>query len=52
MPIVGLMVGGVNFTTLEYVLSTKGEEPVVLKYGQFIQTTFDFLIIAFQYLFL
>lgn len=48
MPIIGLIVGGVDFTKLEYVLSTKGEEPLVLKYGQFIQTTFDFLIIAFS----
>lgn len=48
MPIVGLLVGGVDFTKLEYVLSTRGEEPLVLKYGQFIQTTFDFLIIAFS----
>lgn len=48
MPLLGLLIGGINFTTLEYVLSTKGEDPVVLKYGQFIQTTFDFLIIAFS----
>ena len=48
MPIIGLVVGGIDFTTLEYVLSTKGEEPLILKYGQFIQTTFDFLIVAFS----
>ena len=48
MPIVGLMVGGVNFTALQYVISTKGDVPIVLRYGQFIQTTIDFLIIAFS----
>ncbi|MDZ5473561.1 large-conductance mechanosensitive channel protein MscL [Bacillus sp. 31A1R] len=48
MPLLGLLVGGVNFTTLQYVYSREGEEPVVLKYGQFIQTTFDFIIIAFS----
>jgi len=48
MPIIGLLIGGVNFATLEFVLSSKGEEPVVLKYGQFIQTTIDFIIIAFS----
>ncbi|ABW18877.1 large-conductance mechanosensitive channel protein MscL [Alkaliphilus oremlandii] len=48
MPILGLVVGGINFTALEYVLTEKGSEPIVLRYGQFIQTTFDFLIIAFS----
>ncbi len=48
MPILGLLVGGINFSALEYVLSTRGEEPVVLRYGQFIQTTFDFFVIAFS----
>ncbi len=48
MPIIGLLVGGIDFTALEYVLSTKGEEPLILKYGQFIQTTFDFLIVSFS----
>lgn len=48
MPIMGLLIGGINFTTLEYVISAKGEEPIVIKYGEFIQTTFDFVIIAFS----
>ena len=30
------------------MLSENGSEPIVLRYGQFIQTTFDFLIIAFS----
>ena len=48
MPILGLVIGGINFTALQYVLSENGSEPIVLRYGQFIQTTFDFLIIAFS----
>lgn len=48
MPIMGLLIGGVNFTALEYVVSTKGEEPIIIRYGEFFQTTFDFLIIAFS----
>jgi len=48
MPIIGLVIGGVNFTALEYVASTQGEAPIVIRYGQFIQTTLDFIIIAFS----
>jgi large conductance mechanosensitive channel len=42
MPVIGLLVGGVNFTTLQF---TVGES--VIKYGNFIQVTFDFAIVAF-----
>ncbi|HSW61462.1 MAG TPA: large-conductance mechanosensitive channel protein MscL [bacterium] len=42
MPLIGLFVGGVNFTTLQF---TVGES--VIKYGNFIQVTFDFTIVAF-----
>ena len=55
MPPVGLLVGGVNFTELKWILSPAtvdeaGEAvaAVTLNYGQFLQTTFDFLIIAFS----
>lgn len=53
MPIIGLFVGGVNFTDLKLVLKeaqTVGETTIPeisLNYGAFIQATFDFLIIAF-----
>lgn len=53
MPVIGLLVGGVNFTDLKVVLKeaqTVGETTVPevsINYGMFIQTTFDFLIIAF-----
>ena len=48
MPIVGLLTGGVNFSTLAVAIGSdpKGA-PVLLKYGAFIQSVVDFLIIAF-----
>ena len=49
MPPIGLMMGGVDFTDLSIVLKEAvGESSaVLLKYGVFIQTVVDFLIIAF-----
>lgn len=49
MPIVGTLTGGINFTNLKIVLKDGiGETPAVtLNYGNFIQTSVDFLIIAF-----
>ncbi len=46
-PILGKVIGGVNFTDLAMSLGTdpKGV-PVLVKYGSFLQTIFDFLIIA------
>ena len=49
MPIVGLIGGGVNFTNLSLTIPNffgTGDEAVI-KYGNFIQTTVQFLIIAF-----
>ena len=48
MPPIGLLIGGVSFSDLAVTLGTdpKGA-PVLLKYGAFLQTIFDFLIIAF-----
>jgi large conductance mechanosensitive channel len=48
MPPIGILVGGINFTDLALQVGTdpKGA-PVLLKYGSFLQTIFDFLIIAF-----
>ena len=42
MPIVGLMLGGVNFSELTTTVGS-----VVIKWGAFLQTTVDFLIVAF-----
>ena len=47
MPVIGKIVGGVNFTELAVSLGTSpAGEPVLLKYGAFLQAAFDFLIIA------
>ena len=49
MPPIGLMLGGVNFGDLAVVLKpAEGEvAAVAIKYGAFLQTVFDFLIVAF-----
>ena len=47
MPLLGKLVGGVNFTELAIDLGANpAGEPVLLKYGAFLQAAFDFLIIA------
>jgi large conductance mechanosensitive channel len=48
MPPLGVLIGGINFSDLAVTVGTdpKGV-PVLLKYGAFLQTLFDFLIIAF-----
>ena len=54
MPPIGLLVGGANFTDLKWALKPAamgdGKEiaAVTLNYGNFLQVTFDFLIIAFS----
>jgi large conductance mechanosensitive channel len=48
MPVVGVLTGGVNFSTLAVTIGTSPKgEPVLLKYGAFVQSVVDFLIIAF-----
>jgi len=48
MPPIGLLLGGVDFNSLGVTLSeaTADSEAVVLKYGVFIQTLVNFIIIA------
>lgn len=54
MPPLGLLIGGVNFTDLKWVMKpaevVDGKEiaAVTLNYGNFLQATFDFLVIAFS----
>ncbi|WP_455511739.1 large-conductance mechanosensitive channel protein MscL [Butyricimonas paravirosa] len=56
MPPIGMLIGGMNFSSLHIVLQKahmdlatgKMVEAVTLNYGNFIQTTIDFLIIAFS----
>jgi large conductance mechanosensitive channel len=49
MPPIGLLLGGVDFSNLAITLreGADGIEPVLLKYGVFINTVIDFIIIAF-----
>lgn len=55
MPPIGLIMGGVNFTELKLTMKPaqldaatgKMTEAVTLNYGQFLQTTVDFIIVAF-----
>jgi large conductance mechanosensitive channel len=49
MPPIGIILGGVDFSDLAVTLraAADGADAVLLKYGQFIQTVVDFLIIAF-----
>ena len=46
MPLVGMVTGNVDFTSLAFQIG-EGEEAAVLKYGNFIQNTVDFIIVAF-----
>jgi len=47
MPVLGLLLGGVDFTKLAWTLGGTAEAPVLLSYGMLIQSVLDFLIIAF-----
>jgi len=55
MPPIGLLLGGVDFSDLKITLKQAALNPdtgvldpaVAISYGQFIQTTIDFIIIAF-----
>ena len=49
MPPIGLLIGGVDFSSLSVVLqAAAGEaEAVTLKYGLFVQSIMDFVIVAF-----
>lgn len=54
MPPIGLLIGGVNFTDLKITLKhavMEGDKvvspAVTINYGNFMQTTLDFIIIAF-----
>lgn len=42
MPIVGMIIGGIDFTSLSVMVGT-----AEIKYGLFIQNVIDFLIVAF-----
>ncbi len=48
MPPIGLLISNVDFRDLKFRIGGTEEAPVVLSYGNFIQTTFEFLMIAFM----
>jgi len=56
MPPLGVLIGGVKFTDLKFAIKGATTDPVTgktleavyLNYGQFLQNTFDFIIIAFS----
>ena len=53
MPPIGLLVGGVNFVDLKWemkaaeIVDGVEKAAVTLNYGNFLQVTFDFIIVAF-----
>jgi large conductance mechanosensitive channel len=48
-PPLGYLIGGVDFTELKATLPIiqEGRDPVTINYGAFLQTAFDFIIVAF-----
>lgn len=48
MPVIGILLGKVDFKELKYVLSTDAEGEIIssINYGMFIQYIIDFLIVA------
>lgn len=51
MPPIGYLISGVNFTDLKYTLppnplAPEGTEPATIAYGNFLQSTLDFIIVA------
>ena len=50
MPVIGVILGGVNFTDLKYIITPASGNiaEVAILYGSFIQAIVDFLIIAFS----
>jgi large conductance mechanosensitive channel len=52
MPALSPMLGSVNFTDLAAQIATNAAgKPVLLKYGAFLQTTFEFVVIALSIFF-
>ena len=49
MPTLGIIIGGVDFTSLAFTLKEAAGDAaaVTINYGTFIQTIFDFTIVAF-----
>ena len=56
MPVIGALFGGIDFSTLKYVIRAADEaagiEEAAIKYGSFIQAIVNFLLIALVIFFL
>jgi large conductance mechanosensitive channel len=54
MPFIGLLLGGINFTSLNVVLkrAADGTASATLNYGSFIQAVIDFLLVALAIFFM
>ena len=53
MPSIGILLGGIDFSGLAFTLKGIGDRPpVTISYGKFIQTSVDFLIVAFALFFI
>ena len=48
MPIIGILIGGIDFTKLQFVFTSVTGKEVPILYGSFIQSVVDFLIISFS----
>ncbi|EJP6473212.1 large-conductance mechanosensitive channel protein MscL [Clostridium botulinum] len=48
MPLVGLLIGGIDFTNLKFTMNFSEKTAVSIKYGNFIQSAVNFLIISFS----
>ncbi|HVY22016.1 MAG TPA: large-conductance mechanosensitive channel protein MscL [Steroidobacteraceae bacterium] len=46
MPVLGKVIGGINFSDMAATVGTDLTGKVSIKYGAFLQTIFDFIIIA------
>ena len=47
MPLIGIIVGGIDFSGLSVKVGLNDANQAVLAYGKFIQSIVDFLIVAF-----
>ncbi|GAB4255073.1 MAG: large-conductance mechanosensitive channel protein MscL [Candidatus Methylacidiphilales bacterium] len=45
-PVLGLILGRLDLSDLAWVIAEEGGEPVLLRYGAFLQTCIDFVITA------
>lgn len=47
LPIISILTGNINLGTFSYTLPVRTGEPVIIKYGHFLDVVVNFIIIAF-----